>query len=106
LSSCSSEWAYLVIAHYLAVVRYVSDRIAVTHLGRIVEIASREALYISPQHPYTQALFAAVPVADPKVESTRRRAIVSGEVPSASNPPPGCRFKSVIDMGYAVVTNV
>ncbi|MFN4171648.1 MAG: ABC transporter ATP-binding protein [Pseudorhodobacter sp.] len=82
---------YLFISHDLSVVRYVSDRVAVMYLGRIVELAETAALFEEPRHPYTAALLSAIPVPDPSIER-KGRVILTGDVPSPSNPPPGCPF--------------
>jgi peptide/nickel transport system ATP-binding protein len=84
--------SYVFISHNLAVVRHISDRVAIMYLGRLVEIGPKEAIYERPTHPYTEALLSAVPVPDPTVE--KHGLVIEGDIPSALNPPKGCRFNT------------
>ncbi|WP_338198950.1 ABC transporter ATP-binding protein [Candidatus Nephthysia bennettiae] len=83
---------YIIISHDLTVVRYVSDLLGVMYLGKLVEVGDAEAIYSQPAHPYTAALMGAIPVPDPASERIKSHTLIGGELPSSTNPPPGCRF--------------
>jgi peptide/nickel transport system ATP-binding protein len=86
--------SYLFVAHDLAVVRHIADRVAVMYLGRIAEIGRVDAVYETPMHPYTRALLSAIPVPDPRKERGRRRVLLEGDLPNPAKPPTGCRFRT------------
>jgi len=85
---------YIFVAHDLSMVRHISDRIVVMYLGKVMEMADRNEIYLRPQHPYTKALMSAVPIPNPKKARTRQRIILQGDIPSPINPPQGCNFNT------------
>ncbi|TGQ77722.1 ABC transporter ATP-binding protein [Mesorhizobium sp. M8A.F.Ca.ET.207.01.1.1] len=97
---------YLFVGHDLSMIRYLSDRVAVMYLGRIVEIGTTKAVFGAPLHPYTRALLSAIPEPDPKAGGTRRRIVLGGGVPDPSKPPPGCHFHPRCPLATEICTKV
>ena len=97
---------YLFISHDLSMVRYISNRMAVMYLGKIVELGDSNSVLQDSLHPYTQALWSAAPIADPEIEETRERIILEGDVPSPINPPKGCNFNTRCPKAMAVCRDV
>jgi oligopeptide transport system ATP-binding protein len=100
------QLTYLFIAHDLSMVRYISTRIAVMYLGKLMELTSSAELYENPRHPYTKALLSAIPIPDPPLERKRQRIILQGDLPSPANPPPGCNFSTRCPLAQDVCRNV
>jgi peptide/nickel transport system ATP-binding protein len=97
---------YLFISHDLGVVRYLSDKIGVMYLGKLVEVGPAEEVYLTPAHPYTKGLLDSAPVADPEAEKAKVSEGVTGELPSAIHPPSGCRFRTRCPLAQEICANV
>jgi peptide/nickel transport system ATP-binding protein len=97
---------YLFISHDLAVVRYLSNHIGVMYLGKLVEVGPADDVYLRPAHPYTKGLLDSAPVADPEAEKAKVRGVIRGELPSAINPPSGCRFRTRCPLAQEICAEV